>query len=352
MLSPAPQALQSGRVFEALQIVPRQVLPLAACPLLRENSRLGFESVASTSRWGSAFSISSSTLGFQGSLYDSRVGSRSTGKERDAESGNDYFGARYYASSMGRMMSPDNGSDQHPADPQSWNLYSYARNNPLVMVDPSGNYVCGSAMTTAQCDSFQSDLANAQTAANKIKASKGADSTEYKDAQRAIDSYGGRDVANGVTINVGATGGYPGITTATDGAEKTALNPTGQDIQVTINSGVFGSGDTNGISATIAHEGSHVGDAEDWANAGFTDAANPTHFDTENRAYGVTTSMMEAFGAIKLSASSNGQTFHDFWMKSATPTYNNMIGRPAMIKMFYPNWAEKAFQKNTSGGDQ
>ena len=30
-----------------------------------------------------------------------------TGKERDSESGNDYFGARYYASSMGRMLSPD-----------------------------------------------------------------------------------------------------------------------------------------------------------------------------------------------------------------------------------------------------
>jgi RHS repeat-associated protein len=28
----------------------------------------------------------------------------STGKERDTESGNDYFGARYYASSMGRFM--------------------------------------------------------------------------------------------------------------------------------------------------------------------------------------------------------------------------------------------------------
>jgi RHS repeat-associated protein len=30
-----------------------------------------------------------------------------TGKERDAESGNDYFGARYYSSEMGRFMSPD-----------------------------------------------------------------------------------------------------------------------------------------------------------------------------------------------------------------------------------------------------
>ena len=30
-----------------------------------------------------------------------------TGKERDSESGLDNFGARYYASSMGRFMSPD-----------------------------------------------------------------------------------------------------------------------------------------------------------------------------------------------------------------------------------------------------
>jgi RHS repeat-associated protein len=30
-----------------------------------------------------------------------------SGKERDAESGLDYFGARYYASGMGRWMSPD-----------------------------------------------------------------------------------------------------------------------------------------------------------------------------------------------------------------------------------------------------
>lgn len=33
--------------------------------------------------------------------------SRYTGKERDAESGLDNFGARYYGSSMGRFMSPD-----------------------------------------------------------------------------------------------------------------------------------------------------------------------------------------------------------------------------------------------------
>jgi len=62
-----------------------------------------------------------------------------TGKERDTESGNDYFGARYYASSMGRWMSPDPsnwGVDFYY--PQTWNHYSYVGNNPLSATDPNG----------------------------------------------------------------------------------------------------------------------------------------------------------------------------------------------------------------------
>ena len=54
-----------------------------------------------------------------------------TGKERDAESGLDYFGARYFAGAQGRFTSPDEPLiDQQPDGPQSWNLYSYVRNNP------------------------------------------------------------------------------------------------------------------------------------------------------------------------------------------------------------------------------
>ena len=70
-------------------------------------------------------------------LYFSR--SRSTGKERDTESGNDYFGARYYASSMGRFLGPDpKAASGHPADPQTWNRYVYGGNNPLKFIDPNG----------------------------------------------------------------------------------------------------------------------------------------------------------------------------------------------------------------------
>jgi len=62
-----------------------------------------------------------------------------TGKERDTETGLDYFGARYLSSAQGRFTSPDAPfADQKPGDPQSWNLYSYTRNNPLRYVDPDG----------------------------------------------------------------------------------------------------------------------------------------------------------------------------------------------------------------------
>jgi len=71
--------------------------------------------------------------------------SRYTGKERDAESGNDYFGARYYASAMGRFMSADWAAKAEPVpyakldDPQSLNLYAYVRNNLLIRVDADGH---------------------------------------------------------------------------------------------------------------------------------------------------------------------------------------------------------------------
>jgi RHS repeat-associated protein len=62
-----------------------------------------------------------------------------TSKERDNETGLDYFGARYYSSTQGRFTSPDAfWKDSQVGDPQSWNKYAYARNNPLKYIDPSG----------------------------------------------------------------------------------------------------------------------------------------------------------------------------------------------------------------------
>jgi RHS repeat-associated protein len=58
---------------------------------------------------------------------------RYTGKERDIETGFDYFGARYYASWIGRWCSPDSGG---LIDGQ--NLYAYASLNPTTNLDRHG----------------------------------------------------------------------------------------------------------------------------------------------------------------------------------------------------------------------
>jgi len=68
-----------------------------------------------------------------------------SGKERDAESGLDDFGARYYSSQYGRFMIPDWAAKATAVpyadfgNPQSLNLYSYVKNNPTTLIDPDGH---------------------------------------------------------------------------------------------------------------------------------------------------------------------------------------------------------------------
>jgi RHS repeat-associated protein len=62
-----------------------------------------------------------------------------TGYERDYETELDFAQARYYAKNLGRFTSVDEPFfDQYEDNPQSWNLYTYVRNNPLNLNDPTG----------------------------------------------------------------------------------------------------------------------------------------------------------------------------------------------------------------------
>ena len=59
------------------------------------------------------------------------------GKERDAETGLDFFEVRHYASGMGRFMQPDPGP-WRLLNPQSFNAYAYGLNNPIRYADSTG----------------------------------------------------------------------------------------------------------------------------------------------------------------------------------------------------------------------
>jgi RHS repeat-associated protein len=62
-----------------------------------------------------------------------------TDKERDNETGLDYFGERFYGSTMGRFTTADPMmSSATTSNPQSLNRYTFVLNNPLRYVDPDG----------------------------------------------------------------------------------------------------------------------------------------------------------------------------------------------------------------------
>ena len=88
-----------------------------------------------------------------------------TSKERDAETGLDYFLARYYSGAQGRFLSPDEfkGGIVDPFtgqqvgkpgplpyadiwDPQTLNKYGYVRNNALRYIDPDGHSLLDSIL--------------------------------------------------------------------------------------------------------------------------------------------------------------------------------------------------------------
>ena len=67
----------------------------------------------------------------QGYVGDN-VRQKFTRYERDNETGLDYARSRYYSSAQGRFTSSDIVfADQKVQNPQSWNLYTYCRNDPV-----------------------------------------------------------------------------------------------------------------------------------------------------------------------------------------------------------------------------
>ena len=176
--------------------------------------------------------------------YDStprfaRLAYKITGKERDTESGNDYFGARYYASTMGRFLSPDPLfiDAQRLTDPQSLNLYSYVRNNPLGLTDDTGldfylacqtsdHSGCGQVQNGSDKDWVQGQTVNGSFQATDVDMNEqGNISAGYHD-QFGNQYTGTFDQNNGASFT-DANGNTSSHSQFIDGSDNTQLNGSG-----------------------------------------------------------------------------------------------------------------------------
>ncbi|MBS1786920.1 MAG: RHS repeat protein [Acidobacteria bacterium] len=224
--------------------------------------------------------------GIRGSGYgyvSTNVRQKFGSKERDTETGLDFFEARYYANTQGRFTSSDPIliAKQKLLDPQQWDMYSYTRNNPIRFTDPTGKYVCADNKV---CEQFE-------------KARQKALKSKDADVVRAAAAYGdpskkkGDSGDNGVYVSFSDNlkGDRAGTVSRRDtGIEQDSKSPNGlrATVNVTIKS------DQASNEEVIVHEGSHVADRQDFVNAigldGNMDKANALNItlrESEIRAY-------------------------------------------------------------------
>jgi RHS repeat-associated protein len=229
-----------------------------------------------------------------------------TGKERDPESGLDYFGARYYGSNMGRFETPDPLLNSgRPWQPQSWNRYAYSLNNPLKFIDPTGLYdlVNTCAQDEEKCnkqfrrhaDDLKKGLLRLQNKVDKIK-----DPVQKARLQAALTAMGTEGDKNGVNVSFG--------TTKDGGAGETDPVHNQQTDKETYNVTL----DPNQLSGAIdyaiagAHEGTHIDDLNIML-------ANPNGtilslFSYEYRGYQTSAFAVSALGGSSLSMNYDGKS--------------------------------------------
>ncbi len=129
-----------------------------------------------------------------------------TDKEHDAESGNDYFGARYYGSNTGRFLSPDwskNPQGVPYADftnPQSLNLYSYVQSNPLTHIDADGHQCDWCNTVMSWLGASHSASASTSATAGQGSASNGGLSA----SAQVLTASGSASASYGMNTSIGA----------------------------------------------------------------------------------------------------------------------------------------------------
>ena len=165
-----------------------------------------------------------------------------SGKERHAESGLDFFGARYFSAAQSRWTTPDWSEAPQPVpyakldNPQSLNLYQYVLNNPLSQKDDDDHEII-----------YADGLRNAQLVKDTVTAILANPNTGGY-----LSGYVGPNAPN-LTIQSGDLG-PPTVQVLPNG--QTLTTTTGATITIDNNTS---KGDTPGV---MVHEAVHAGEAQ------------------------------------------------------------------------------------------
>jgi hypothetical protein len=154
-------------------------------------------------------------------------------------------------------------------DPQTLNKYSYVRNNPLNLTDPTGLYTIDCTDDVNKCQQQEKNFNDALQRALK---SKDDSVRSAAAAYGPLSKQAGDEGDNGVNVTLTKTvdSQHPDVTGQTTGQPGTggltydaATNTFRQATQVTIKSGL--GSDT--LETTAVHEGVHVEDRAAFVNS-------------------------------------------------------------------------------------
>jgi RHS repeat-associated protein len=264
-----------------------------------------------------------------------------TGKERDIETGLDYFEARYFSSVQGRFTSPDPMlSSGNLESPSTWNRYSYGLNNPLRYTDPLGLYIWDKSLGGDVSDEdlirnagkdkkklkqankiiklrnqFRAALEQAENASTDSRVSH----AEGSQVAEAVAAYSGEGVANGVSVGVGKVKDGTGAQTQVVGYETLANGSVvGAKVNVTFSEKTKGTD----LAIAVAHEGRHVANAQAvvsiWTLTGSYEKARDSNLNIHR--------YTNEFGAYQVSA----YTAKGLGLSSLTYSGGNQIWRSGM----------------------
>ena len=126
----------------------RQVIPGETNNLLHLHSdHLGSNSVMSYNNGGGMVAGSRTRYlpfgGYRTAPSQTYTDRGYTGQKHNDDLGLIYYNARYYLPGVGRFVSADTLVPD-PTSPQSYNRFSYVRNNPVNRIDPTGHFDMGS----------------------------------------------------------------------------------------------------------------------------------------------------------------------------------------------------------------